>query len=263
MQIKNFNGFSLLSALVAISVISIGAVAFLKMNKSSIRSQHHASLKADKLAIAQMILNSTACDLALPSGSCTPGNLLKLERRHTASATTSVLVSDAGAGSKYGTWTPRAVCNATGDGVLLQMTRLSSSGNLHSTHDNKFAKDPLTGKIIKWSDPESYVFGVGVEMCSDGNMPFSIENSCVTKSTSFGGPIGLGTGIGQLTCDDTNHRIVSGGGTCTGTVGRFFMESSTAISSNTWKITCCSYDQGTGHMMCNQGRGTIQILCCP
>lgn len=114
---------------------------------------------------------------------------------------------------------------------------------------------PISLKLTLLVDPTNKILG-----CSSDKYTSS---SCVTKSAPFQPtPGAYGSGIGDISCDP-GFRAVSGGGTCHNGGGHYLMVESKPISTDSWHVECCGYNQGTGHMNCNIGNGTIYVVCCP
>jgi hypothetical protein len=119
----------------------------------------------DTQAIALSLQRRVACPPLDPAvNPCTTaGKLVDLMDRDGA-----VLVSKAG--TLYGSFTARAECSPSRDGIILRLARLSNSGNVNSTVDNGFKPDPLTNKIAKWSDPGTLAQATGVYFCPNSEM---------------------------------------------------------------------------------------------
>jgi prepilin-type N-terminal cleavage/methylation domain-containing protein len=153
-------GMSLLEVLIAVGILGIVAVAFTKIFDNMNRGQKNIELKMDRHAIALSIGARVSCpDLESAGSPCTTsGKLVELKDR-----SNKTLISQSG--STFGSYTVRAECSPSKDGIILKAVRLTGDGDVNSSDPKFFRPDPLTGKIVKWSDSTSLMQPSGAYIC--------------------------------------------------------------------------------------------------
>lgn len=160
MRIKD-QGASLVEVIMAMGLMGILSIGIMKFFDNNNRLVQNTNIKMDKQAIILDLQSRAICpDQAILLASCgAPGVLVDLK-----DAAGKIIVSKSG--SKFGHFTVRAECNSSKNAIVIRLTRLSDSGTVNSTADADFKPDPLTSKIIKWTDPGSLGQPVGTNFCS-------------------------------------------------------------------------------------------------
>lgn len=157
-------GNALLSVIVALGLAGMIFAGISAGLGTAFKASASLSLDGDREALKQMLLTAVSCSDTVTAAACAQP-IIELKRRH-ANGTVSTLATRTGAGTKFGKWTIRASCNATRDGIVVRAARLAPGGTLTSTSNTHFLPDPLSNKLVKWSSPESLLFGPGVEICA-------------------------------------------------------------------------------------------------
>lgn len=149
------SGFSLIEALVTLSIMSIGGLALMNLNVLGMKANKSNELRADLEDIRRMITNSVGCDQTLgktrPSTCSGPNVLLK-----------DKLGRAINSGDKVGSWTIEAACESIGtrevNGLSIYATKKTPTGD--------FALDPLRNIPWDWSHPKSSLFDPNARLCS-------------------------------------------------------------------------------------------------
>ena len=123
------SGFSLVSAIVTLAVCSAGMAYITEKSSIGLRNHTNIQTELDRFVITRQLQTSADCVKSFdPAATCTSGGNKKLFDQNN-----NVIVSDTGAGTKMGSFTVKAECNAANDGLIIKAARLSSTGTLTST----------------------------------------------------------------------------------------------------------------------------------
>jgi hypothetical protein len=206
---KNSNsqcGFSLISVMVAVAIGGIVAASIATMIGNGMKGEQSLSLKMDRLIVAQTLFTSVSCSNTLP-GTCTPGALQTL-RRVSKTGVVSTMVTNTGAGTRFGQLAVRAECNATGDGLIVRAAYLNPKASITTSNLADFRPDPLTGKKYTWADDQTKLYPDGIELC-DGSGSGTGPNlsDCVNVNVPW---VGTNSGaISSISCP-ANRPYFSG-----------------------------------------------------
>lgn len=143
--ISNQSGFSLVGAIVAVAIISIGVVSLSKLMTNSSRFGKSVELRADRNISRTHIYDNISCAESLPSNPikfCKGGGrrYIPITNRNGIEIV-KLNPQRASDGTRFGEWDIRASCNGTDEYVTVEARR---------TYNKNGAKvglnDPLTGK---------------------------------------------------------------------------------------------------------------------
>ncbi|MCX6117202.1 MAG: hypothetical protein NT027_06655 [Proteobacteria bacterium] len=194
----NEDGVSIVSVLVGVAISSIVAMLISEILGLSFRGMISNTLNTDRRAIANLLISQVDCSQSFTSTTCTPASGLKILRDKNG----AVIVNNVNSSSSFtrvGNFVLKAECTPDGKSLIARATTLASSGTLTSTADAHFQQDPVSKKIINWSDDESLVFPVGVGICFDSDDPVSgvtsLESAAIVSAQSVymagSGPISV------------------------------------------------------------------------
>lgn len=156
------HGGSLVAVLVAVGIGGMLALGISAIATNGFRAQSSVERRSDREAVKNFLIARVSCRGT--SASCTPGQPVEL-RTENANGVSSVLVGIGG--QKFGDVGVRAECSPSGTGTIVRSARLLKGTAISA---GKFAPDPLTGKVVTFSDPESLVLPDGIEMCSGAGL---------------------------------------------------------------------------------------------
>ncbi|MCX6106131.1 MAG: prepilin-type N-terminal cleavage/methylation domain-containing protein [Proteobacteria bacterium] len=161
-------GFGLLEVLIAAGIFAIIAAALSNNAVFSINAQRTTELRGDKEAFKKRILEHYSCynTKTIPSSKCkNPDEYIYLE-----DTSGDILIPKAG--KTIGNWTYIAECRTAAGAINIRAVHLAPNIFLDPSkldldnlvpgtkldQDISYIKDPLTKKIIKIKDPDSFLF---------------------------------------------------------------------------------------------------------
>jgi len=146
----NNKGFSLIGAVISISIMTVTMAAMSKITVLHMKSSKSIELRNDRESIERMLYNKIDCEETL-NGTCTPGEIMDIYY-----GSGKILVSKST--TNLGKHTVRAECNFDGDGIVFRAITMNKNGAVLA--------DPLTGRKVGWNDDLSLIFPKGVSTCS-------------------------------------------------------------------------------------------------
>lgn len=145
-------GFSLVSVLVAIAMMSLSALALNSLFANTFNAVRHAEMQADLIEIRSFLLARTSCPTTMTAATvsaCKTTNKWIAIRKNVTSSASNVLIEDDADGTKIGRYSVRARCVACSTcsnnrKIVVEYAMLNDKGG--------FSKNPLTGKKVDWAD---------------------------------------------------------------------------------------------------------------
>ena len=188
---KSEQGFGLLEIIIAAGLLAL-IVAVMNQNiVFSINSQRSVELRGDKEDVKRRLVEFHDCNqtlTAIPSSIC-PGAGVRIDLKDRRG---NLLIPKDG--KMIGKWTYVAECRTTNGAVNVRAVHFKDNVNLQNPNlnqDAKYVKDPMTQKIIRIDQVESFIFQSGAELCSQRNkklVPFqSTYKSGTTTPIKIGG----------------------------------------------------------------------------
>lgn len=182
-------GNSLLSVVIAAGIMITLSYQFASFMIYNLKAMKQYELKSDKEAAKRLLISSVSCADSLPYGSCKPGSNISIKRRSKISGVKTVIENY---GTKFGSYTLKAECSGSGDGIVIKAARLAKNGNVFSKNLNAFVPDPLTQKIATWESEDSLVFPQGFELCAGGGEDaemnagwMNMNNNCTGSMSTY------------------------------------------------------------------------------
>ena len=243
-------GISIVDALVAIVITSILGAGVLRLVQVGMQSTQDIQLNNDRTAAQIHLSNAVDCTATLQGSSgASPGTLIQILGR-TPSGAAITLVSNSGAGTKFGNLTLRAEISPAGL-IWLRYARLTAKGTIRSTSSSDFVANPLTGQVVTWSSPNSLVFESKLELCSTSTTASSqsCSSGSFCKVSDFNGkyfmvagslsPVGGSSAnyAGTVNCP-TGTRAVGGGINCAAAGGGGIVKSLAVANNAGWYAEC-------------------------
>ena len=176
-------GFSLLDVLIGMGISSAAMWAWNATLMQGMLGRRVIENNLDRAATARFLMGKVDCDKSYVEGvTCATGGPKAL-----LDGNGNTIVSDAGAGSKFGSLTLKAECLPTNDGITFKATNLSSTGTLLSIAASDFEPNPLTQKTVSWSDPKSLLLPEGIALCPNfGSQMHSSEYVLIEDWEAWG-----------------------------------------------------------------------------
>lgn len=182
-KLRHQVGFGLISMVVALGLLGLLALNMNRLLQFGFQSSSNIGMSMDKQAIKATLLQGADCALSLaPVGRCTPGEVLGLKKA-LPSGGERLLVKANNPPTQMGRFTLKAECNQDGDGIILRAARMRSP-DLFATESQAFLPDPLTKRVVTWSDREALLFPSGSSVCQAGGTPIRFLGTCEVTSES-------------------------------------------------------------------------------
>lgn len=154
------HGFSLVEVMIAMGISSAVILGWTATLSTGLRGQKSIQVNVDRIAITKFLMQKVDCGKSFDNTTCTAGGPKKLLDKKGLT-----VVSDAGAGTKFGGLTIKSECNAANDGLTIKAATLSSTGQLTSTSPSDFLPNPLTGKTQTWEDAKALLLPETISLC--------------------------------------------------------------------------------------------------
>jgi hypothetical protein len=132
----------------------------------------------ERQTLRNYLRQHVSCPDTLKRDLCVLG-LVPMTKRN-SDQTKETIVTDQGAGSKFGRYTVRAECDSNVKYLDVRVAKLQAGATLRSTLSTDFLPDSF-GKIVTWNDAKSQLFPPGSELCSKGNRPVDL-----TRKNDYG-----------------------------------------------------------------------------
>ena len=159
-------GSALISALIAVGIIGIVMVSAMELISFMNRSTKSIEIKGDRESMRRSLMERISCQATLgsnPQAICSQG-LIDVKGRM-PDRSEYVIISKSG--TKHGSWTYQAKCNANG-GIVVRAAMPIKGASLTSSNPSDFLPDPMTKKEITWASSSSLLLPDGQSFCGDG-----------------------------------------------------------------------------------------------
>jgi hypothetical protein len=140
---KYQQGVSLLSTLIAVSVLGLLSLSFGRYITNSMRAQSHIELRAEKKQLQDYLSARTSCPETLPDAKCLPDEPMAVIGKEGREIVSAV-------GSLLGNFKVTAVCSQSGEEVSVFVQLVSKGGQPRI--------DPLTRKKYKKNSAETQLY---------------------------------------------------------------------------------------------------------
>jgi hypothetical protein len=198
------NAFSMVSAIVGLGVASIIVMFVSQMLSQSMKGQKSTEIRADRLAIARHILARVDCSKSfLPTTCDTTGPKILRDKDN------AVLIKNASPETKFGSFSIKVECSSNGNFLLARAAILTASGTLTSTSDSHFIADPLSKKVVNWSNELSLLYPEGVGVCAEtGASPSAsvLSSESVYRNNNTAATVTVPLGTQRIQFNSMSHQ---------------------------------------------------------
>ncbi|MCX6117201.1 MAG: hypothetical protein NT027_06650 [Proteobacteria bacterium] len=198
------NAFSMVSAIVGLGVASIIVMFVSQMLSQSMKGQKSTEIRADRLAIARHILARVDCSKSfLPTTCDTAGPKILRDKDNV------VLIKNASPETKFGSFSIKVECSADGKYLLARAAILAPGGTLTSTSDSHFIADPLSKKVVNWTNVLSLLYPEDVGVCADtGERPSVsvLSSESVYRNSSAAATVTVPLGTQRVQFNSVSHQ---------------------------------------------------------
>ena len=161
------SAYSMIELMIALGLLGIVILGIVSFSTNQIKTQAKIESDGDRADMRLRLLDRISCSDTLgpdPSATCSAvGNNVAIIGRSGTNSTFTLLTKN---GTKVGRWTYRAECITTDGRLNVRAVRLKNGVSLASASGpSSYVPDPLTGKITTISDPLSFLFAPGSELC--------------------------------------------------------------------------------------------------
>ena len=157
------HGFSLVEVMIALGISSAVVLGWTATLSTGLRGQKSIQVNVDRIAITKFLMQKVDCGKSFDNTTCPTSGAGGPKKLLDKKGLT--VVSDAGAGTKFGGLTIKSECNAANDGLTIKAATLSSTGQLTSTSPSDFLPNPLTGKTQTWEDAKALLLPETISLC--------------------------------------------------------------------------------------------------